>query len=125
MNSLAPHLYLEELYNITAPIVVIIPKPWHKFLEEEKALLAKILGSVKVNIDSVIIVVQQNVSLEALSVFNPGKVLNFGVPFQDDTRFYENVVLNGICVINADELSYLDDAKKKNLWMALKQMFSV
>jgi hypothetical protein len=125
LNSLASHLYPEELYNITTPIVVIIPKAWHKFLEEEKALLAKILGSVKVNIDSVIIVVQQNVSLEPLLVFNPGKVLNFGVPFQGDTRFYENVVINGINLINADELSKLDDAKKKNLWIALKQMFSV
>jgi hypothetical protein len=125
LSSQVSPLYQEELYNINASVVVVIPRPWHKFLEDEKALLAKILGSVRINIDSVVIVVQQSVTLEALSVLHPGKVLIFGVPTQPAFKPYENVNVNGIGVINADDLSSLDDLKKKNLWVALKQMFGV
>jgi hypothetical protein len=125
LNSATPYLYQEDLYKVPSPLVIILSRPWHNILEDEKALLAKILGSVRINIDSVTIVYQPNVEWEALAVFNPARVLIFGSQLSGDIKPYENVMLNGIAVIKADDLGNFDDTKKKSLWVALKQMFSV
>jgi hypothetical protein len=125
LSSATHHLYQEDLYRIPARVLVIIPRQWHSILDEEKALLAKILGSVRISIDSVTLVVQEKVNLEALAVFNPEKVLIFGSPLNVELRQYENAVLNGVAVIKADDLGSLDDNRKKSLWLALKQMFGV
>jgi hypothetical protein len=125
LSEAITHLYQEDLYKIPSSLTVIIPQQWHKILEEEKALLAKILSSVKVSMDSVAIVTQQHLDWEALAVFKPAKVLIFGSHVQADIKPYESTKLNGITLIKADDLATLDDTKKKSLWIALKQMFSV
>jgi hypothetical protein len=125
LSSAVTHLFQEELYCVPANLTVIIPKEWHKILEEEKALLAKILGSVKLSMDSVLIVTQQNIDWDALAVLKPAKVLIFGSNMPGDIKPYESTKLNNITLIKADDLSMLDDNKKKSLWIALKQMFSV
>lgn len=123
--TLVENLYQEELYHIPTNVMVIIPKPWHKILEDEKALVTKILGSVKLNIDSVCIVFKPNVSIADLNLIKPGKVLIFGSSTTEEVKPYEKVLIDGIAVIKADDLSELDDVKKKTLWLALKQMFAV
>jgi hypothetical protein len=125
LSSAITHLFQEELYRVPANLAVIIPKEWHKILEEEKALLAKILGSVKLSMDSVLIVTQQNIDWDALAVLKPAKVLIFGSHMSGDIKPYESTNLNNITLIKADDLGMLDDNKKKSLWIALKQMFSV
>lgn len=125
MNSAAAHLFQEDLYQLPQSVVVILARPWQKISDEEKALLAKILGAVRVNIESVNIISQESVSIEALSVLNPGKVLVFGSSLQESIKPYENVLINGIAVLRADDFPALDDARKKTLWLALKQMFGV
>jgi hypothetical protein len=119
------YLFQEEIYQIPIPLMVVVSTPWHKILEEEKALLNKILGSVKVNTESVAIQYQPSVSLEKLQRLNPGKVLLFGCAVEPEIPPYENTVVSGISVIKADDLQQLDDARKKSLWLALKQMFGV
>lgn len=125
MSSLAQHLFQEDIYSIPAPVMVVIAHPWHTIQETDKALLAKILGSVRVNIDAVTIVEREQASLDSLAAFSPRKVLVFGSRFADVTKPYENTVINNVSVILADDFGQLDDARKKSLWGALKQMFSV
>jgi len=125
LSSLSQYLYQEDLYTIPSPVLVVIPRAWHNILESEKALLAKILGSVKLSIDSVAILSQEKVSLESVGAFKPRKVLVFGSKFSESINLYEHTVLQGVSVICADDFAQLDDGKKKNLWLALKQMFGV
>jgi hypothetical protein len=123
--TITESLFTDEIYQIDHPVLIIIPRPWHKILEPEKALLSKILSSVKVNIDGVLIHTQQSLSSDTLAVFKPGKVLVFGSDIDPVIRPYEPVIYQGFPLVKADDLSALDEAKKKNLWTALKQMFAV
>lgn len=126
MNSTAiENIFQEELYRIPVPVVIIIPRPWHKILEDEKTLLAKILGSVKLNIGSVAIMVREEVSPETIRNSNSEKLLVFGSKFLPDIKAYESVEIEGISVIRADDLGQLDEGRKKQLWVGLKQMFGV
>jgi hypothetical protein len=122
-----PHEYLfqEDLYSIPASVVVVLAQPWHNILEADKALLAKILGSVKINIDSVVVTTQEQVSLNSLMRLKAEKVLVFGGNGLTEIKLYENVNANGMQIIKADALHALTDVTKKSLWMALKQMFAV
>ncbi len=89
--------------------------------DDHKALLAKILGSVKVNLASARIIHRDQVSSKELQDFAAPRILLFGT--QADVNAYEHVQAQGFSVIKADELGALDDAKKKSLWVALKGMF--
>ena len=125
MNQLTPYLFQEELYQIPPRMTVIVARQWHKILDDEKALLTKILGSVRVSLDAVVILVMENISVESLVTLNPGKVLVFGVPVSHDVKPYELTRISTFELIMADDLNQLDDVRKKNLWLALKQMFQV
>jgi hypothetical protein len=118
-------LYQEEIYAVPNPVIVIVPRPWHEILPDERALLAKILSSVKISIDSIMIKTVTEVSFVSLSSLKPEKILVFGVPTKPEITFYECVPVEGMSVIAADDLRKLDDGKKKNLWIALKQMFRI
>jgi hypothetical protein len=125
MSSALEHLFQEDLYRVPAPVVIILNQPWHKILEEEKALLAKILASVRINIDSVLIRAEDRVTLETLQATNPARVLIFGSTVSPEIQAYERLSVNGISVVRADALGLLDENRKKNLWVALKQMFAM
>jgi hypothetical protein len=125
LSSPLSYLYQEDLYTIPAPVIVVLPRPWHNILDSEKALLAKILGSVRVSIESVNIVVQASFSVESLLALKAQKILVFGSSVSAGINSYEHVKLDGVSVIYADDLSALDDGKKKSLWLGLKQMFGV
>jgi hypothetical protein len=116
------HLFNEDLYSIPAIITIVINKPWENIAEEDKVLLTKILGSVKLGPQSVRMISRKSVTLDELSAIGANKILIFGS--ETPVKPYELVQAQGFSVISADELSRLDDAKKKSLWLALKNMFS-
>ena len=126
MNThLSTYLFQEELYHFTAPLVVVLPKPWESYAGEDQNLLNKILTSVKVNVNAVQIIVQPLVDLSSLKVYSPARVLVFGAGTTDEIALYQSVAACGFMVLRADDLNLLDDQKKKNLWMALRQMFGM
>ncbi|HEU5148637.1 MAG TPA: hypothetical protein VFT90_18045 [Chryseosolibacter sp.] len=120
-----PHLFQEELYAFGANVVVVLPKPWQDYGAEEQTLLKKILTSVKVDINAIQMVVQPSIDLRSLNIYSPSRVLLFGVNPNEDIPLYQTQTAQGFTVIRADDLSALDDQKKKNLWLALRQMFGV
>lgn len=106
-------------------MIVVCSRPWGHIPEEERTLLTRILGSVRLTPDAVSIRHLPVVSVESLRTFSPGKVLIFGSAIQPDIPTYENNFISGVAVVKADDLSQLDDSRKKSLWIALKQMFGV
>lgn len=119
------HLFQEELYSFDSPLVVILPKPWESYTIEEQNLLQKILTSVKIDMSAVQILVQPSVELKSLQIFSPKRVLVFGSATREDIPLYSSTAAQGFIVIRADDLNALDDQKKKNLWLALRQMFEI
>jgi len=119
------HLFQEELYRFSSPIIVVVSKGWDQYTGEEQLLLKKILTSVKVDINAVHIIVQSNLELKSLASYTPERVLIFGSQTSEDIPMYKDTPAQGFTVIRADDLGVLDDQKKKSLWLALRQMFGV
>ena len=106
-------------------MVVVLAKAWQDYGADEQMLLKKILTSVKVDINTVQIVVQPTIHLRALHIYSPARVLLFGVTPDVDMPLYQTQTAQGFTVIRSEDLSVLDDQKKKNLWLALRQMFGL
>jgi hypothetical protein len=119
------HLYQEELYLLPSRTLVLLDKPWEQLSETDQALLVKILNSVKLSLAAVQIVHCGDVSINDVEQWSPKRVISFGVGISPVQKFYESFPVNGLPVILSHGLSALDDAKKKNLWLALKQMFGI
>ena len=115
-------LFNEELYTIPPAVTIIINKPWDSTSDDDKALLSKIVGSVKVSLASARVLHRESVNPEELKALASQKFLLFGTEAQFNP--YEHIQAQGFSVIRADELGALDDAKKKSLWLALKTMFA-
>jgi hypothetical protein len=124
-HSALSSLYQEELYQYETPVVVVLSKSWFAYSEEEQLLLNKILTSVKLNIETVHVLSQASLSLQSLVALSPGKVLIFGTRTDEEIPLYQQMPAQGFIVIKADDLTQLDDTRKKNLWIALRQMFAV
>lgn len=120
-----PYLFQEELYAFSTSVVVVLPRPWQDYGAEEQTLLTKILTSVKIDINAVQIVVRPSVDLQTLRVYSPSRVLLFGVTPNEDLPLYQSQTAQGFTVIRADDVGALDDQRKKNLWLALRQMFGI
>jgi hypothetical protein len=119
------HLYQEELYLIPPRTIVVIDKPWNEVTNDDRTLLIKILGSVKLGLSNVQIVSGKQFSMDELGAMEPARLIVFGASVKELTRLYEFTTMSGIPVICADSLPALDDARKKNLWIALRQMFKI
>lgn len=128
MNILFEHLYQEEVYNIPQPsLVIVLPESWETLREDEIMLLSKILAAVKLSLAAVKILTLPEVDWE-----NPAHaqycaadiLLLFGSKVKSGVDPYKKVVIQNCKVVQADELSELDDTKKKNLWLVLKDLFS-
>ena len=124
-SSVLESLYTEELYKVPSKVVVVIPKSWNEISEDEQLVLSKMLVAVKLSLAAVQIVSKPKFSLEDFQAFPPQKVLAFGSAFNGSSKLYEHLSVNGTSVILADALGLLDDAKKKSLWLALRQMFGI
>ena len=103
----------------------MVSKPWNDVTEDERTVLSKMLVAVKQSLASVQVVSAKEVVLSELGPFNPSKVLVFGATLKGQSKLYESISVEGIPTIIADPLEKLDDAKKKSLWAALKQMFAI
>ncbi len=124
MSNAYEFLYQEDIYQASQTTLILINQPWASMSDGDKVLLNKILSSVKVSIDQVTILEATNVSLAALRQYNPSKIIAFGTVITESEGFYKNQQLGNITFISSDALYLLDDVKKKNLWAALKQMFT-
>jgi hypothetical protein len=123
--SALKYLYHEDIYTIPATALIVLNKEWASISEEEKTLLTKILGAVRLSPATVQIVAKPDVSLESIKQLGATKVIVFGSSVKELIKPYENTTLNGMTIVIADALSDLDDAKKKSLWLTLKQMFNL
>ncbi len=124
MSLLQTVTYQEELYKIHAKVLIVIPRSWAQISEEEKTLLNKILGSVKQSIAKVDIVTLETFSPEELSAYGASRIISFGSALKGSSKLYENQTIGQSQIIVAEDFPLLDDAKKKSLWGALKQMFA-
>lgn len=126
MNAaLLTHLFQEDLYYFTSPVVVVLPRHLDSYSAEEQILLQKILMSVKLDLSAVRMIVQPAVDLASLQIHLPARVLIFGSQTNGETDFYKATTAQGFTLVRADDLGLLDDLKKKNLWTALRQMFGI
>lgn len=118
-------IYTEELYKPSQRIVVVVSKAWSDVSEDERNVLSKMLVAVKQSLAAVQVVNSREITLADLATFNPSKVLAFGATLEGQSKLYELITIDGVAAIVADSLEKLDDAKKKSLWVALKQMFGM
>ena len=117
------NLYTEELYAIKPKVLIIIATPWSSLQDDEINLLSKILNAVKLSLSSVQIVTRTSFTVDDFKTFQPSHIVSFGTALQNKTSLYQAINLGNISVVLADELRNLDDARKKNLWLTLKQVF--
>jgi hypothetical protein len=117
------NLYSEELYNIPPKVLVVISKPWSEIQEDEKTLLGKILGSVKLSLSSVQIINREEFGLDDFNIYRPAYIIAFGATLKNSTKMYEKIISERAAIVVADELRQLDDARKRTLWLTLKEVF--
>lgn len=123
MSNAYDFLYSEDLYSIKDPILIILDKPWESIPEDEKALLSKILGSIRLTLDHVTILHESAMGIEMLKIYQPCRVISFGVKLSEAHPPYQYHLSPEVSFIQADSLGTLTDITKKNLWVALKAGF--
>jgi hypothetical protein len=116
-------LYSEELYNIPPKVLIVISKPWSEIQEDEKTLLGKILGSVKLSLSSVQIINRVEFGFDDFNSYRPVCIIAFGATLKNSTRMYEKIIVERTAIVVADALRELDDIRKRNLWLTLKEVF--
>ena len=117
------NLYAEELYNLPPKVLIVIPKPWSQIQEDEKTLLGKILSAVKLSLSSVQIINRAEFVAADFGAFRPNCIVAFGAILKNSTKMYEKVTNDQTAIVVADELRHLDDIRKRNLWLTLKEVF--
>jgi hypothetical protein len=117
------NLYSEELYNIPSKVLVVISKPWSEIQEDEKTLLGKILSSVKLSLSSVQIINRAEFGVEDFNAPRPACIIAFGATLKNSSKMYEKIAAERTAIVVADELRQLDDLRKRNLWLTLKEVF--
>ena len=124
-SSVLESLYNEDLYQTSSQLIFVIPQSWEELAETDRATLSKMVGALKLTMGAVQIITRKTFSVEALKAFEPKKIVALGSTFETASKSYENFTHEGVSIIIADALPSLDDTKKKNLWLALKQMFGI
>ena len=121
-------LYQEELYVPVNKVLVVLPSPWESINESDQQLLSKILGSIKIRLASVQVVTFSEFHLSDVEAYKPSKIITFGAQVNGSKgtiKPYQPYVEDKLTVLQADSLDQLDEARKKNLWSALKEMFGL
>ncbi|MEK6783441.1 MAG: hypothetical protein AABY93_17190 [Bacteroidota bacterium] len=124
-NPFFESTYPEELYVLSPKTFVVISTPWENATEAERQQLVKILAAIKLNLESVRIIVQSELNLSTW-IEKPKKVICFS-PASSTFKKYEVIEADGTALVLSNPLAELiqDDASKRKLWLALKQLFSV
>lgn len=125
MTKLDQIIFREELYRIKSLPTVVLTKTWSEISETEKELLSKILAALKLSLDKVQIHYQPELKLAALPV-KPERVIYFGA-LPASLSYYELIQTHNLALVAAEDLTILqaNEAARKRLWNALKQLFSV
>jgi hypothetical protein len=118
-------IFQEDIYSIPAPLLIVLAKPWEELSEAELDTLSKMLKAIKLSLASVQIIVRTEFDKNDLSVFSPTRILAFGASLSTPFKYYENINSENTSIIISESLDQLDDQKKKSLWIALKDMFSL
>jgi len=121
----ADQIFTEELYRLPEKVLVILPAPWEALTSDQVLLLSKILGSVKLNLDGVQVLHHTEIELSSLIVNNPSYILSFGTRLIPECKPFSYEIVDDMTIIQSEALEFLDDSKKKSLWLALKQAFSL
>jgi hypothetical protein len=116
-------LYPEELYDIQGKVLIVIARPWSEIQENERTLLGKILSAVKLSLSSVQIIYRAEFSAADFKIYRPSNIVAFGATLKNSTKMYEKITAEGSAIVVADALDQLDDLRKRNLWLTLKQLF--
>lgn len=116
--------FTEDLYKIPGRVIILLPQIWSALSPNEIELLSKILGAVKLKMAQVQILVKGKADLAELQVFNPPVVLSFGSKIAQVNTPYHVSSWSGIKMLQADTLGAFDEAKKKQLWIALRELFN-
>ncbi|HEY5746912.1 MAG TPA: hypothetical protein VIU12_12595 [Chryseolinea sp.] len=124
-SSSLESLYQEELYSLPSPVLFILNQPWESISEPDKTVLTKMIGALRLSLASVRIITRPEFTLADIAAYAPTKVIALGATFKGSTELYKCLSLDGVSVVAGDALPALDDVKKKNLWLALRQMFGV
>jgi len=117
------NLYSEELYILPPKVIIVISKPWSEIGDDEKTLLGKILSAVKLSLSSVQIVNRPEFGFDDFYAYGPACIIAFGATLKNSTKMYEKVMAEQTAIVVADELRQLDDLRKRNLWLTLKEVF--
>jgi DNA polymerase III psi subunit len=125
MTELDQIIFREELYRIKSLPTVVLTKTWSEISETEKELLSKILAALKLSLDKVQIHYQPELNLATLPV-KPERVIYFGA-LPAGLSYYELIQTHNLALVSAEDLTILqaNEAARKRLWNALKQLFSV
>ena len=117
------NLYSGELYNLKPKVLIVISKPWSEIQEDERTLLGKILSAVKLSLSSVQIVNRTDFGVEDFNAYGPACIIAFGATLKNSTKMYEKISAKRTAIVVADALRQLDDNRKRNLWLTLKELF--
>ena len=117
------NLYTEELYNLPPKVLIVISKPWSQIQDDEKTLLGKILSAVKLSLSSVQIINRAEFGFDDFNAYGPVCIIAFGATLKNSNKMYEKITEGGNAIVVADELQQLDDIRKRNLWLTLKEVF--
>ena len=122
-TSLLQNLYQEEIYKIDPKLLIVIDKKWSEVSTEETSLLEKILKALKLTLASVQILTRSEFLPEDFQAFAPDHIISFGTKLKNSEKMYEAIRMDGATIVVADSLDLLDEVKKRNLWITLRQVF--
>jgi hypothetical protein len=125
MNIPEKTIYSEDLYIIQPLPTVLITKPWLELKDPEKELLTKILSALKMPFERFTIKFQPTLDLSEWKD-KPEKLIYFGA-IPAGIVYYEVIKVNEVAMVASDSLEALltNDPAKKQLWGALRQLFSI
>ena len=117
--------FTEDIFLLRKLVTIIIKKPWFEVTPEERIQLSKILGALKLSLEKVRIVVQEDLALGNL-IGSPSHVIVFGLEIKGVSLF-EFMTINNVKVVLSEDLSVLlkNEESKKKLWLSLKSMFEL
>jgi hypothetical protein len=122
-QTLLQNLFQEEIYKIDPKTLVVIDKEWSEISTDECILLEKILKALKLTLASVQILSRSEFLPNDFRAFAPANIIAFGSKLKNSEKMYEGIQIEGTTIVVADALDQLDEAKKRNLWLTLKQVF--
>jgi hypothetical protein len=106
-------------------VLFILNEPWESISEPDKTVLTKMIGALRLSLASVRIITRAEFTLNDIAAYAPTKVIALGALFKASPDLYKHITQDGVSIVAGDALPALDDVKKKNLWLALRQMFGV